>query len=152
MQASGPVKVDPSKAIADLRGHTLNKLKGGDYAQLVFLAGTRDYNSMAYKHDGLAFRWGQEATHLALEQCHRQIFNRLAIAGVTELVDACEEYLFSLQHELFQLVRAWRKMQSYRMHLPLDSNPYFDDLFLANMAATLEALENRYATCSPVCG
>jgi hypothetical protein len=145
MQESGPVKVDPSKAIADLRAHTLNKLKGGEYAQLVFLASTRDYNSMAYKHDGLAFRWGEEATRIALEQCHRQVFNRLAVSSLTEMLEAFEGYLFSLQHELFQLVRAWRKMQSYRMQLPLESNPYFDDLFLANMAATLEALENRYA-------
>lgn len=144
MHTNGPIKIDPGRAIADLQGHTLNRMKGGDYTRLVYLGSTRDYNSMEYKHDGLAFRWGTEATSIALEFCHRQIFDELANASFRTVYDAFESYLLSGNHDPHQLIPAWLKMQQYRMTVPLFANEYFVELYHANMAAILEAMEHRY--------
>ena len=54
------------KAYDDLERRTLSGMPG-DFARLIYLASTRDYNSGMYHHEGLAARYGIEQAREALQ-------------------------------------------------------------------------------------
>ena len=59
------------EAVRDLQNRTLDRLDG-DFAKLVYLASTRDYNTGRYAHDGLSFRFSEPVAERVLAAAHRE--------------------------------------------------------------------------------
>ncbi len=77
-------RIDISAAADDVRNRTLSRLPV-DFARLVYLASTRDYNSGRYFHDGLSFHFNEPVAAMALEVCHREVFDRLVFVNSKNL-------------------------------------------------------------------
>ena len=80
-------------ALQDLRTRTLGRLQG-DFARLVYLASTRNYNTGRYEHDGLTFRYGMPVAERVLVTAHREVFLRLALRSLEDLTVEVQQYVF----------------------------------------------------------
>src|SRR5438067_1186386 len=105
------------QACRDLRYRTLAKLDG-DFAGLVYLASTRDYNTGQYVHDGLAAHFSEPIAELALAAAHQEIFMRLALSPLRVLVNELEDYIRSGGGNVNEILTAWRNLEPYRMLVP----------------------------------
>lgn len=126
----------------DLEHRTLSGIRC-DLARLIYLASTRDYNSGAYHHEGLAARFGAEPTREALQSSHRSIFQRLVGLSLEELVAELEMYV-NISHETPQgLIHAWQELEPYRVAIPMQMDSTMVQLFLSNIKLALEVLDFR---------
>ena len=73
------------EALRDLRNRTLARLDG-DFAKLVYLASTRDYNTGRYVHDGLSFRFPQPVVERAMAAAHLEVFANLVLSPLRAFV------------------------------------------------------------------
>ena len=129
-------------AYDDLLQRSLAKLPG-NLSRLIYLASTRDYNSGAYHHDGLAARFRPEAASKALEIAHRDIFCRLAALSLEQLVEELELYLNSSHESPADVLRIWQKLEPFRVAIPVDVNPAMARLFLSNVRLALAIWRHR---------
>jgi hypothetical protein len=136
-------RTDVVAASDDLRNRTLAKI-GLEFGRLIYLASTRDYNTGRYYHDGLAFRFSEEAAGKALAEAHREVFMNLSLGPLEDLVDQLQLYLLSVGTELKEVIRTWEKLEPYRVAIPADSDPLTASLFLANVKIALAVVESRY--------
>lgn len=134
--------IDIERAREDLKNRTLAKLPG-DIARLIYLAGTREYNTGRYHHDGLAFHFTPEGAARALAACHQEIFDRLALCPLEELVRQLEIYLQSTHENPDDVLRTWRTLKSYRVIVPLECDPLAAKLFVSNIKIALAVLQSR---------
>lgn len=128
-------------AVDDLKRHSLASLRG-DIAQLLWVAGTRDYNTGHYYHDGLAACFTQEIASRALAQCHEECFRRLVRVPIENLVKMLEEYI-SCHRPGDEFVFTWLKLEPYRVLAPLGCDPVSAQLFHSNLKIALSILELR---------
>jgi hypothetical protein len=135
-------------ARADLEVRTLAHIPG-DFARLVYLASTRDYNNGQYYHAGLAKQFSESAASGALASCHRDVFRRLVLCSVGELVDQLDMYLRSARLPLSVIARTWDRLQPYRVTIPVECSPLTARFFAANVTAALAVLQVRQ---TPECG
>jgi hypothetical protein len=139
----GEVKpADVEAACKDLRERTLAHIPG-DFARLVYLASTRNYNRGDYHHAGLARQFGEDVAHRSLASCHREVFRRLVLCSVTELVSHLEVYVRSTRLAMADFIRAWRRLQPYRVTVPLECSSLTARFFSGNVIAALSILERR---------
>jgi hypothetical protein len=131
---------DINAAVNDLKKRSLSSLHSG-LAQLVYVAGTRDYNTGQYYHDGLAARFTQEIASKALAQCHEECFLRVVEAPIEELVRLVDEY--ARVNSSGQLVSTWLDIEPYRILVPLTCEPLSARLFCSNLKIALLILELR---------
>jgi hypothetical protein len=136
-----PVTV--GEAYDDLLRRSLSRV-GGDLARLIYLASTRDYNTGKYHHDGLAARFDAEVACQALELAHRETFQRIAAASLEQLVSELESYVNSSQQSREDVLRAWQKLEPYRVALPVDVNVAVAQLFVSNVKIAVAILQRRY--------
>ena len=136
-----PVTV--GEAYDDLLRRSLSRV-GGDLARLIYLASTRDYNTGKYHHDGLAARFDAEVACQALEFAHRETFQRIAAASLEQLVSELESYLNSSHQSREDVLRAWQKLEPYRVALPVDVNVAVAQLFMSNVKLAVAILQRRY--------
>jgi hypothetical protein len=138
-------------ARGDLECRTLSGIRC-DLARLIYLASTRDYNSGAYHHEGLAARFGVEQAREALQTSHRNIFRRLVTLSLEELVAELEIYV-NLSRETPQgLIHAWQELEPYRVAIPMEMESTMVQLFLSNIKLALEVLDfrqKRSQACQP---
>jgi len=136
-----PVTV--GQAYDDLLRRSLSRV-GGDLARLIYLASTRDYNTGKYHHDGLAARFDADVACQALELAHRETFQRIGAASLEQLVDELESYVNSSQQSREDVLRAWQKLEPYRVALPADVNVAVAQLFVSNVKIAVAILQRRY--------
>jgi hypothetical protein len=133
---------DVELACKDLRERTLANIPG-DFARLIYLASTRDYNSGEYHHAGLARRFKEDVARRALAICHEEVFRRLVLSSVAELVQQLETYVRSTRLPLLSVVRAWSRLQTYRVTIPMECSSLTARLFDSNVRAALAILAAR---------
>lgn len=130
------------QAVDDLELRTLSRIDTL-VGRLVYVASTRDYNTGAYYHDGLAMRFQTSAAQAALLQCHRSLFQACVLLPLSGLVEELTAYFNSAQEDQLQLIRSWQEFVAYRMLLPADCDRLSSGLFLSNMKLALAALHMR---------
>lgn len=126
----------------DLNNRTLARI-GPEFARLIYLASTRDYNTGRYYHDGLAFQFSEEAAAQALSDAHREVFQDLALSPLEGLVDQLQAYIRSVGVEANEVIRAWESLEPYRIAIPIGSDPLTTSFFLANVKIALAIVESR---------
>ncbi|HVH72790.1 MAG TPA: hypothetical protein VNB49_17010 [Candidatus Dormibacteraeota bacterium] len=108
-----------------------------ELGRLIYLASTREYNTGNYYHQGLADRFGPEATEKALEIAHRQAFYKVSAFSLEDLVQELERYLESTKENPLDCLRAWQKLEPYRITIPADVNATVARLFTSNLRLAL---------------
>jgi hypothetical protein len=139
---------DVEAACSDLEARTLAKVPG-DFARLIYLASTRDYNSGQYYHEGLARQFTEQVAREALASCHKDVFKRLALCSLKKLVEELETYVGSTHLPMGDLLRAWENLQPYRIAIPLDCSPLIARFFESNVKAALTVLRFRQNLARP---
>jgi hypothetical protein len=139
---------DVEAACKDLQARTLAKIPG-DFAKLVYLASTRDYNSGEYYHEGLARQFTEKVARMALASCHKDVFRRLVLCSVRQLVEQLEIYVRSTRLPLSDVIRAWERLQPYRVTIPLECSLFAGYFFCLNVRAALAILQSRQNRAHP---
>jgi hypothetical protein len=129
-------------ACDDLRTRTLARMSG-DFARLIYLASTRDYNSGEYHHAGLQRQFGGDVVRQALAECHREVFRRLVLCSVAELVEQLDIYIRSTRLSVSEVVLFWERLQPYRVAVPHECSSLTARFFVSNVTAALEVLASR---------
>lgn len=128
---------------SDLSRRSLSKLPG-DLARFIYLASTRDYNTGAYHHEGLAYRFHAKLACAALELAHRELFLQLAGLPLKDLVREVEYYLQNASQPPEELLQLWQKLEPYRVALPLDVNAALAQLFVSNLRVSLAIVQHHF--------
>ena len=128
--------MDVEAAREDLNERTLAKIRL-DFARLIYLASTRDYNTGRYYHDGLAFQFSEAVAAQALSDAHEEVFMDLALRPLKDLVDQLQAYLRSVGAESDDVIRVWDSLEPYRVVIPTESDPLTTSFFLANVKIAL---------------
>lgn len=114
-----------------------------ELGRLIYLASTREYNTGHYYHEGLADRFGPEAAQKALDIAHGQAFYKVSAFSLEDLVEELESYLASTKEEPRECLRAWQKLEPYRVAVPADVNATVARLFTSNLRLALAILHFR---------
>jgi hypothetical protein len=131
--------VPVQEAYDDFLRRTLGKISCA-LARLIYLASMRDCNTGRYRHDGLAARFSAETAGEALEMAHREIFYAVAALPLCELVQQMQTYFESSHESQAELLRAWRRLEPYRIAVPLGVNTTAAALFISNVKLALVIL------------
>jgi hypothetical protein len=135
-------RMDVHAAAEDVRRRTLAQIDR-PLDRLIYLASMRDYNTGFYYHDGLASRFPQEVVCEALAQCHRQAFRDLVGTSLKDLVSQMDAYIASTHTSPDDLIAAWKKLEPYRVAVPVDSDVLTTDFLFSNLKIALAILESR---------
>ncbi len=140
--------VDIEDALRDLQGRTLAKLDG-DFARLIYLASTRDYNSGRYEHDGLNFHFTRLVADQALAAAHREVFVRLALSPLKILVRELDHYIRSGCARPDELLKNWNDLGAYRILSPAQDDPLTVKLFMSNVKIALAIVGSTWKDAPP---
>jgi hypothetical protein len=135
-------RMDVEQAARDLRNRTLSDIPRS-LDRLIYLASMRDYNTGLYYHDGLASRFTQEVACEALAQCHREAFAQLVGCSLRDLVGQMEAYIDSTHTSPRDFVAAWKKLEPYRVAVPVETDPVSAHLLFSSFKIALAILETR---------
>jgi hypothetical protein len=127
------------QAYDDLLRRTLAKVPC-DLGRLIYLASVRDYNTGKYHHDGLAANFSPAVAGEALEMAHRDIFYKVAGLPLIELAKQMIAYLSSSHEDPVEVLRAWRRLEPYRVAIPMSVNKTVASLFISNIKLALVIL------------
>jgi hypothetical protein len=140
--------MDVEHAATDLRNRTLADIPRS-LDRLIYLASMRDYNTGLYYHDGLAARFTQEVACQALADCHREAFAQLVGCSLRELVSQMEGYIDSTHTSARDFVAAWKKLEPYRVAVPVETDPVTAQLLFSSFKIALAILEARLPSARP---
>lgn len=140
--SSLPRRLDVLQAAEDIRRRTLSELPRS-LDRLIYLASMRDYNTGLYYHDGLAARFSQEVACEALADCHREVFRQLVSCSLENLVCQMEAYMKSTHTGPREFLAAWRKLEPYRVAVPVEADPLSAQLLFSTFKIALAILEAR---------
>ena len=135
-------RIDVAQAANDLRSRTLAEIPRS-LDRLIYLASMRDYNTGLYYHDGLASRFTQEVACEALADCHREAFSQLVGCSLRELVSQMQGYIDSTHTSPRDFVAAWKKLEPYRVAVPVETDPLTAQLLFSSFKIALAILEAR---------
>src|SRR5262245_13587402 len=153
---------EAAKARLDVQQKTLGRLQT-DFARLVYLASTRNYNTGRYEHDGLTFHYGADIAESVLADAHREVFQNLAGNSLRSLTGELERYIASESLAPDDLLLAWDGLEAYRILVPLREDALLVKIFQSNLKAALAIVreswkkvqtgrDQRYASQSPSLG
>ena len=131
--------VPVQQAYDDLLQRSLAKIPC-DLGRLIYLASMRDYNTGKYHHDGLAASFSPAVARAALEMAHREIFYKVAGLPLIELAKQMITYLQSSHEDPAEVLRAWRRLEPYRVAIPINVNSTVAALFISNVKLALVIL------------
>jgi len=131
--------VPVQEAYEDLLRRTLAKVPC-DLARLIYLASMRDYNTGNYHHDGLAANFSLETAREAMAMAHSAVFQKVAALPLKELVRQMVIYLECSHENQEEVLHAWRRLEPYRIAIPLNANPTVAALFISNIKLALVIL------------
>jgi hypothetical protein len=134
--------MDVLEAAEDLRRRTLSTIDR-PLDRLIYLASTRDYNTGFYYHDGLASCFPQEVVCEALADCHRDAFRELVGLSLEDMVCQMDAYISSTNTNPGDFVAAWKKLEPYRVAVPVDTDVLTTDFLFSNFKIALAILETR---------
>ncbi|PYU69273.1 MAG: hypothetical protein DMG49_13790 [Acidobacteria bacterium] len=134
--------VPVQEAYEDLLNRTLSRISC-NLGRLIYLASTRDYNTGNYYHEGLASRFSPEVARKALEIAHQQAFYKVSAFSLEDLASDLEAYLRSSRENPQQFLRAWQKLEPYRVAIPTEANLTVARLFASNLRLALAILRFR---------
>jgi hypothetical protein len=138
-------RLDVQKAADDLRRRTLARIPR-PLDRLIYLASTRDYNTGFYYHDGLASRFNEETVCEALADCHREALRDLISASLEDLVGQMDAYMDSTHTSPADFITAWKKLEPYRVAVPVDTDLLSAEFLFSNFKIALAILEARLDT------
>ena len=127
------------RAYDDLLRRSLSRVSG-DLGRLIYLASTRDYNTGTYHHEGLAARFRRDLAGKALEAAHRQIFHKMSVCSLEQLVGELEIYVKASRQTRDEVLHVWQKLEPYRVAIPVDVNRMAAKLFVSNLKLALAIL------------
>jgi hypothetical protein len=134
--------------VQDLQNRTLRQLPGL-ITKLIYLSSTRDFNTGAYGHMGLALRFGEEVASSALDSCHRAIFREVLLLELQALVQELDRYFSQCGGARSRVLESWSKLQAYRTLIPRDCDVLSAALFASNVKVALAVLRSgRYCPAS----
>ena len=140
---SAAVRLAPvQEAYEDLLYRTLSRISC-NLGRLIYLASTRDYNTGNYYHEGLAGRFSPDIARKALEIAHRQAFYELSAFSLEDLASDLEAYLRSSRENPQEFLRAWQKLEPYRVAIPTEVHLTVARLFTSNLRLALAILRFR---------
>jgi len=140
---SAVVRLVPvQEAYDDLLNRTLSRISC-DLGRLIYLASTRDYNTGNYYHEGLSNRFSLDVARKALEIAHRQAFYKVSAFPLEDLVSDLEAYMRSTRENPQEFLRAWQKLEPYRVAIPTEVNLTVARLFTSNVRLALAILRFR---------
>lgn len=146
---SAEVKLMPlQQAYDDLVSRSLSRIPS-ELGRLIYLASTREYNTGHYYHQGLSDRFGPDAAQKALEIAHRQAFYKVSAFALEDLAQELERYLESTKENPLECLRAWQKLEPYRIAVPADVNATVARLFTSNLRLALAILRFRRGATRP---
>jgi len=131
-----PLSDQFDSALEDLRRRTLARLQG-DFARLIYLASTRNYNTGRYEHDGLTFRYSGPVAERALAAAHGEVFLSLALGSLEILTRELERYVVSESVFPAEVLAVWNDLEAYRILVPLRHDPLIVQVFRSNLRAAL---------------
>jgi hypothetical protein len=140
--SSAASRRDVQQAADDLRRRTLSDVVR-PLDRLIYLASMRDYNTGLYYHDGLAARFSQEAACQALADCHQEAFADLLAMSLEDLVGQLESYMRSTHTTPEEFLAAWKKLEPYRVAVPVETDPLSAEFLFSNLRIALAILELR---------
>jgi hypothetical protein len=138
-----PTSMAVEDCLRDLRNRTLAKLDG-DFARLIYLASTRDYNTGRYAHDGLSFRFTESVAERVLAEAHREVFASLALSPLKILVTQLEQYIRSGCARPDELLASWHDLEPFRILAPEHDDPITVRLFVSNIRVALAIVKESW--------
>jgi hypothetical protein len=139
-----PRRMDVQQAADDIRRRTLARIQR-PLDRLIYLASTRDYNTGIYHHEGLAARYGPSVACEALADCHREVFQELLACSVKDLVAQIGAYMCSAGIAANEFLISWRKLEPYRVAVPVETEPLSGEFLFCNLKTALAILEARHS-------
>jgi hypothetical protein len=130
--------------VDDLHEHTLAAIPSY-FGKLAYLAGLRDENSGKYRQYGLEKLYPQEACHQALLHSHRLIFYEWLRLTLAEQREDLLLYLDQLGEDPPTVLRAWRKLEPFRLYPPAETGRGDVELFLSDLRMLLDILRGAKA-------
>jgi hypothetical protein len=137
-------RVDLEAARHDFRIRTLASLNG-DFARLVYLASLRSLNTGEFYHHGLAQTFSDRVAASALDACHREIFDALAVCPLKNVVEELDRYLHGPSGDPASTLDTWQTLEPYRVILPSPCDDLKASLFLSNVKLALTELRFRHS-------
>src|ERR1700730_17983514 len=134
-------RMDVEAATEDLRNRTLAQLDY-DFARLLYLSSLRDFSTGKYHHHGLAHSFSESAASAALTISHQQVFYDLTSAPLESLVAQIERFIRSSFEDCEEILRAWEKLEVYRVTVPCDCDNLTAALFRSNVKIGMAVLKS----------
>jgi hypothetical protein len=141
----GTKSAEVQKAAVDVRLRTLAKIPTA-LDRFIYLASMRDYNTGLYHHEGLASRYSPEIACEALADCHRESYRELLLCPLENLVSQMEAYVDSSRIPPHEFVSAWKRLEPYRVAVPLEPEAFSSDFLFSNFRVALAIVEDRLAS------
>jgi hypothetical protein len=142
-RATSPIRnLEVEAAIEVIKRRELSGLRS-EFSALTYLSSTRDYNSGRYYHEDLARRFSEEAMERALAACHEEVFQRLVYFPMAELARQLEIYVSVIPEAPTNILRAWSKLEPFRVLMPMSSDRLSAELFVSNVRMALTILRNQ---------
>ncbi|HWG59319.1 MAG TPA: hypothetical protein VN661_09755 [Candidatus Acidoferrales bacterium] len=146
MNGAASQRMDVHEALDDLNRRTLSAMERV-LDRMIYLASLRDYNTGLYHHAGLASQFTSEVACEAIAACHRDVFQRLLCLPLSELVAQLDGYIKSTFCEAGIFFSTWRKLEPYRVAIPMNADPVAAELLFSNFKVALAILEARQKSC-----